>query len=641
MDNMGKIDLLLAYLQKQAPDTYVPAKKLAEVVGVSDRTIRSYVQQLNQQTPNLILSTRAGYQLNTILKYDASHDFDNAVTKRKFYILRKLLQRQEKGMNLFELAEKLYVSDATIRADLASLSQYSKKYHLRLSQSKETYTLNGPEKNKRSMMTDLIKEQNMDGTSFREDIQKILGTIPIQEVTRISRKAFQDNGYQPNTFFFQNFILHLALAIDRQELKIPKNNDSKEKYNKSGKVKNIIDSICHQLQAEFQIELLQQDLSELTALCQSELQVDSSDYIDQEVEQILDDALKEIAEVYLLDFSDFQFRQKLLYHVQNLYNRSRQNQASRNFSLMDIKIKYPILFDIAVYLAAFLSQRLSIYINEDEISFLALHIGTFIDHSTQQDKKLKAILVMPNYLTINEKTAAILLDQFSSNLIITHIVDDFSHITPKEKTDLVITTFQQPDLPKEHELSPKIVSIKEFPTQNDLAKIRQQVDTIYQEKYAEFLNHTLPILIPPHFYIQLDEDVSQALIIDNLVAKFKQENIVSADFKTKLIEREKISSTAFPSKIAIPHTIKYSANKTRILVLLPKETIDWNGLEVKLIFGLAVKKEDTHTFNRIFPRMIDIISEEFNVNYLFSSKNYHQFIQRLIDLMLSNGYYNL
>lgn len=644
MDKMGKTDLLLNYLEKQAPNTYVPAKKLAEVVGVSDRTIRSYVRQLNQQTPHLIRSSRSGYQLNTALKHEMVQNHDDMITKRKFYLLRKLLQHTNREINLFDLTEKLHVSDATIRSDLASISRHAKKYNLKLSQSGEIYTLKGSEKSKRTMMTDLIKEQNADGTSFQEDIQKILGAIPIQEISKISQKIFEDNHYHPNTFFFQNFILHLALAIDRRSSNINKETvaDSLEKNTKKNTAQIIIDTICEQLHTRYQIELMPQDKRELTALCQSEFQIDSSDYINPEVESILDDALKEIAEIYLLDFSDFQFRQKLLYHVQNLYNRSRQNQISRNFSLMDIKRKYPILFDIAVYLASFLSQRLSIFINEDEISFLALHIGTFIDHTDQQDKKLKTILVMPNYLKINEKTAATLLEHFSSDIVITNTVDNFSQLDLDNKQiDMIITTFHQAELPKNEILPNQIVFIKEFLTQSDLAKIRQTIDIIYQEKYASFLKKQLPILIPPYLFIETEEYLSQESAINLIATKFNDKHIVSPDFETKLLERESLSSTAFPSKIAIPHTIKYEAKQTKMIIIKTKNTISWNGNEGNLIMGLAVKKNDTKFFNRIFPRIIDIVAEECHVNYLNNSKDRSQFIQRLINLMTSDGYYHL
>ncbi len=60
---------------------------------------------------------------------------------------------------------------------------------------------------------------------------------------------------------------------------------------------------------------------------------------------------------------------------------------------------------------------------------------------------------------------------------------------------------------------------------------------------------------------------------------------------------------------------------------------------MNLIIALSVDKNDSEEFNKIFPRMVELLAEEINVRYLHKSLNRQEFITRMIDLMVSEDYY--
>lgn len=642
---MKKIDMLLSYLRKENYEEFISAKKLADRLGVTDRTIRSYIQKINAEEPGLIESSRAGYRMSAASVVKSYRRQPHNLNDRRFYLLRRLFKSGSRGVDIFDLADALYVSDATIRADIFSLVLTAKKYNLKISQKKNRYFLIGREKHKRDFMVDLIKEQSVQGTSFKEDIQKFLGDFNLRKVMKIAREAFVKFDFAPNTYFFQNFILHLALAIDRSKIRDLEDNEKEiipENYQHTAAEK-MIDLIYKELKKTFEIQLFSQDRLELMALCYAEMKQEVADdtYIQQEIVQSLDQVLDELSTVYLLDFSDDQFRNKLMYHLQNLYNRAQFNRSSRNFSLLEIKIKYPVIFDIAVYMASLLSEKLNIEINEDEISFLALHIGTFINHKTEEDKKLQTVIVMPAYLQMRQLVTAKLLNNFMQDIVIIDIHEDFSQLEDFAEIDLVITTFRENEIPCELEKSRKLVFIKEFITNSDLNKVRLRIDEVYQEKYRSFLWEILPQWITEDFYLNLEQNLTREQIFNYLAQTFEKQGFVDGTFKKELEEREAYSSTAFHSKIAIPHSIKYDARQTGIIVMQASEPITWNDIHVQLILGLAVRKDDSKLFNRVFPRIIEVVAETYHVDYLARSEGRAMFLERMIDLLTRDGYYSL
>lgn len=645
---MTKSEALMSYLRKQESGNFVSAKKLANMLGVTDRTIRSYIRKINAEDPLLIESSREGYRINLFKKTHEVSSENNSLNNRRFHVLRRLFKSRDRGTELFDLADSLYVSDATIRSDLAALSLMAKKYELKISQTASRFILTGTEKKKRDLMVDLIKEQNTQGTSFKEDIQKFLGDLNLKSVVAISRQAFKKYEFSPNTYFFQNFILHLALAIDRSRVNVVEEDGSEVISKlasgfKESTAEKVIALICDELKERFDLKLHHQDRLELTVLCYTEIKDTPQaydDYISNGLEAILDRVLEELSSVYLLDFSDAQFRQKLIYHVQNLYNRAQENRSIRNFSLLDIKIKYPILFDIAVYMASLLSEKLQIEINEDEISFLALHIGTFIDNKTEEDKKLQTVIVTPAYLHMGKIMTSKLLENFAQEIRISSVYEDFSQISNLAEADLIVTTFGGNEIPVEFRQNEGVVMIKEFVTNSDVNKVRVKIETIYQAKYRQFLWQTLPEWISEDLYVQLTQDLDRSKILAKIMDLFLAKNYVESQFKGELEARETFSSTAFPSKIAIPHAVKYDALQTGIMVIQSTGQLDWAGKEVDLVLALAVRKSDSQVFNRIFPRIIEVVAEAYHVEYLARSNSREKFIERLIDLLTSDGYYS-
>ncbi|GGE27632.1 hypothetical protein GCM10011391_02590 [Pullulanibacillus camelliae] len=386
---MNKTDMLLEYLKRHSTEGFISAKTLAELLGVTDRTIRHYIKVINNEQPNVIESSRAGYRLrDKTTKVVKRLENTNHIDNRRFYILRRLIKSSDRGLDLFDLADTLYISDATVRADIAYLNHLVTKYGLQIVQQNNRYVLIGDEKTLRKLMIDLIGFSKQTKVSFEEEVQKLLKGVSLQELMKICKKSFEKYHVHPNTYFFKNFILHLAIAIERVTDHEQLGQSSFQINNRNTISFKIVNDILNQLSEIYHAQFSQSDIDELALLFNGQIKNDDISmeyYANNKVTQAFEHAIQAIEEVYMLDFGDDDFKVRLFVHVQNLYHRLRQNKYTRNLSVLNIRIKYPIIFDIAVYFASVLSSDLNVEMNDDEIAFIALHIGTFLNR--QHEKK--------------------------------------------------------------------------------------------------------------------------------------------------------------------------------------------------------------------------------------------------------------
>lgn len=101
---------------------------------------------------------------------------------------------------------------------------------------------------------------------------------------------------------------------------------------------------------------------------------------------------------------------------------------------------------------------------------------------------------------------------------------------------------------------------------------------------------------------------------------------VGKEFLNSVLEREKISSTAFESGIAMPHPITNCCYKTIISVAILKKPIMWQGQKVKCIFLLSIKEDEKKYLIRFFDLVVDTLGNKSNVNKIMEASTFEKFI---------------
>ena len=76
-----------------------------------------------------------------------------------------------------------------------------------------------------------------------------------------------------------------------------------------------------------------------------------------------------------------------------LFLRIKNNYTAKNPLTQKIKTDFPLIYDIAVYIAQILNKDYSVLIDEDEIAFIAFHIGSYLENSNKNQNKISCIFI--------------------------------------------------------------------------------------------------------------------------------------------------------------------------------------------------------------------------------------------------------
>ena len=102
---------LLHYLNEQ--DNWVSSTQLAEKFGLSKRTIKSYIADIQDNESDLILSSNKGYRViasNLVTFFNNTEtSVPETPTERTAYLLLRLISTEE-ALSVYDLAEELFIS---------------------------------------------------------------------------------------------------------------------------------------------------------------------------------------------------------------------------------------------------------------------------------------------------------------------------------------------------------------------------------------------------------------------------------------------------------------------------------------------------------------------------------------------------
>lgn len=140
---------IIALLKKSK--TYITSKELSDRLGVSSKTIRRHVEQINDsQATEIILSKKGkGY----LLDYEAYLTDKPELAKektdvefRRESIMSFLLLKAPAKVSILSLLTKYYVSESVLQKDFLSIEKTLKKWNLSLIQQSQHVGIAGAEK---------------------------------------------------------------------------------------------------------------------------------------------------------------------------------------------------------------------------------------------------------------------------------------------------------------------------------------------------------------------------------------------------------------------------------------------------------------------------------------------------------------
>lgn len=142
-----------------------------------------------------------------------------------------------------------------------------------------------------------------------------------------------------------------------------------------------------------------------------------SNYIQPEYLSLAEKLLNEIKESYGIDLCNEKLLNCFSLHLQSLFIRSNHN-LNKNPLTNTIKTTCPFFFDVAVHVSSAIKKSTGIIINEDEISYIAIHLGCMFSEMKSVSTRLQPLLYCPQYYEMVQNLIKQVNDVFSKDLTI-------------------------------------------------------------------------------------------------------------------------------------------------------------------------------------------------------------------------------
>ncbi len=197
--------------------------------------------------------------------------------------------------------------------------------------------------------------------------------------------------------------------------------------------------------------------------------------------------------------------------MQNLLARSREQAWSRNPLTRSLKSTYPMIFEVAVYIAKGLQDGLGIPILDDEIAYIAMHVGGRLERSRRADQLLTATIVCPGYYELHELLRSSVDRSLGQAIEVVGVETRIDPAWDAIDSDLVLTTIDPP------RPGDRFVRIQPFLTDADVERVQAAAGRIRRGRRLARLRAELERYFAPEAFVRgVDATTGEAGVIRRL-----------------------------------------------------------------------------------------------------------------------------
>jgi Transcriptional antiterminator len=621
---------------------WMTAGLLANELDVSERSIKSYIAEINYHEKGLITSSRKGYSLDADrarnLLDTTRVKLPQTSKERVNYIITRLIMGDASGdkkTDLYELADEIFVSLETIKKDITKVKKRIMDYELVLSSSSSFISLEGEELDKRKLLSTILYEEFSNNVMSLEILEREFPDYDLELLQNIIKNECKKCHYFINEYALLNLVLDIAIGIDRIKKERTFGRSRKEGNRFGIREQELAQNIAAEIEHNFRICYSSLELEELTIILLSHLmKVDyttlNTDNIEHVVGKncvdIVDEIMDLLKKTYYIDTNNKDFIIKFTLHIKNLLVRLENGYTTKNPLLDHIKNTCPLIFECAVEIADKLTQITKYDIKEDEIAYIALHIGGNLETQKSKRKIISCIILFPQYYDFSNQLIEKLKEHYGERLDIKTVITTLEEIKGVEKADLIIST-----IPVYETIYREWVMITPFLNSRDFQVIEDKILKINLRKNkARLKKHLMEISNPKLFYKNLELKNRQEAIrymTDIMI----QEGYVSESYYQEVFDRENQASTAF-GHIAVPHSMKMNAYKTGMFILInEKKPLKWGKHYVNIVLLFAINEDQREIFHDVYDNLIVLLLEKPNAAKITGCNTYIEFIEAVIE----------
>ncbi|MFJ5622955.1 BglG family transcription antiterminator [Peribacillus loiseleuriae] len=626
---------ILQFLEESSEP--VTAKWIAKEMGISDRTVRNEIKQLQHNSCSMlsIESIRGkGYQLKVLdsefLSKESSllsEENNQSATymeqeERVRYIVTRLLLAQD-FIKFETLEEEIFVSRSTLQQDLKLVREIINKYKLKIMNRPHYGTkVEGDEHMKRSCLSNLILRKSWDIT-FKGDSFQLVESVFFEKIKEVLIKKVNDHHINISDVELGNLTIHIAIACKRIQkgfiidpLGVHIGNEHAFEKMVSMEIIKEVEFITGLTFPKSEIDYIIVHLLGTKLLTKEEL-TNFGEF--DEVNNLVNCMMEKLRTEFNWDFhNDLEFIKGITLHLRPAMNRLRYGLNMRNPLLSQTKTKFPSAFEGAVVASKCIEDYLNKETGENEIAYIALHIGAALERLKEKQKQAKrALIVCATGMGSARLLFYHLQNVFKSDIQIVDTIN-YYNLTSYNLSgiDFIIST-----IPIKEKLGIPVLVVNTFLEEEDITNIKK--------KLVSSKSNIQDYLHPSRIFINQELDTKEHTI-RFLCNKLYKQGLVSKDYVELVLEREKLATTCFGNLVAVPHPIKPVTNKTFWTVCTLKSPIQWDEQKrVQFVCLLNIEEGGTDKLNQMYQQLINIIEHKSIVQKLIKSSSKEEIVKTM------------
>lgn len=629
-------------------DKPVTSKHIAQILGVTSRTIRDDIKILDHTLRphgakvrsirgtgfELIIDDDKQFRnyLNQFFKKEINEEtLPNSPDERVKYLVKRFLLAED-YLKLDDLCNEMHISKSTIQSDLRSVKRILNKYDILL-QQKPNYGLKtiGEEVKLRFAMSEHIFDRSESASKaiWQDQLAQITGTSEEQldKIWSIILKEIKDHKISLADLAINNLFIHIIIAYKRIKdghyVSIFNQELNEIKIQKEYQVaQNIVLATEKILDVQFPAE----EIAYITIHLLGTKMVSQTNISEADLENILDKQIQSLT-IKILDLIETKMSLNIRHdqelviglglHLKPAINRYKYGMNLRNPMLNDIKLNYPLAFEAAVIAGLVLENEMNVSIDENEIGYIALHIGAAIERTKIKSRPKRCYIVCASGLGSAHLIKYKLKSVFNSRIEVLGTTEYYKlQQIPFDKTDFIVSS-----VPIYEDIAVPVIEVNAILSDKDIDKIEAHLD----EKRDSILDYINKDLVFLNQSFQTKDSV-----LTFLVDQIRLRMDLPDNYLNLIHEREEVAPTAYGNLIAIPHPITAQAKQTFLTICTLQKPIIWADKQVQFVCLLNVEKDGHEDLENMYKALIRIVENPTVIQQLIQAKDYRHFINLLL-----------
>ena len=644
----------LIYILEHA-NSWVSSAVLAKMLNTSERTVRNYIAEINRTGSRHIASSKEGYRLDRehagatggvvenrqpiTPSASPSHAPQKSVRDtRRDYVLSRLINAQE-PVSMFDLADELCISESTLsNTVMPQVRKLLSQFDIQVETHGFATRLEGREQNKRRLLGYIATQGTNGYFTSTDTLKELFPGFDVDGIMNKLAEICQHSELFLNNYALSNLLLHILVII----IRLKSNNELDERddaidaadlvnaFSQRDEIVKCADEFSRYFERAFGCPIPKADYQQIVLLIALSIERYSYDelsferlssIIERPFVQTVSQIARETSERYGITSFDEAFMLQFTLHMYNVYQRALYHVRYPNPLVHQIMSDFAPVYDMAVYFAHRFSQALNVELGENEIGFIAFHIGAYLERCAAPSNSVTCIVIVEQYHDFARQLVSDLEHALADDIAIIGVMSCDAYLTSHPESDVVITTI---DVPVANALK---ILIGPILTKQNLRKIRDNIAGVLEAKRRgqahRFLRHVLrPELFARNVQLQGGPDA----YIDYLGSLCMAGGFAGDDFVRDVHLRERISSTAFTERLAIPHSIDTYATRSFIAVLHNDTAIPWGRHDVNFVLLIGIAREDMGYFRDVLDIIIELFSSVDDTMRIMQTDTFEEFL---------------